>query len=266
MAERRMFAKQLIDSDLFLDMPLSTQALYFHLSMRADDDGFINNPKKIQRMIGSTDDDMKVLISKKFIIPFDSGIVVIKHWKIHNYIRKDRYKPTVYEEEKKLLTLKKSGAYSLDTVGVPVGNQMDTQDRLGKDSIGKTRLDKVSIYMSGIDEIIAYLNSKTHSNYSSKTSKYQDLIIQRLEEGYTVNDFYTVIDKKFTDWKGTDYEKFLTPNTLFGTKFDTYLNQKINLSKNKDVFEQVLEGDITIESTGNIDDSEDSESGLSIPF
>ena len=271
MAERRMFAKQLIDSDLFLDMPLSTQALYFHLSMRADDDGFINNPKKIQRMIGSTDDDMKVLISKKFIIPFDSGIVVIKHWKIHNYIQRDRYKPTVYREEREQLTLKENNVYSLDTDCIQDGYSSDTQVSIGKDSIdkvslGKTRLDKVSLYMSGIDEIIAYLNSKTHSNYSSKTSKYQDLIIQRLEEGYTVNDFYTVIDKKVTDWKGTDYEKFLTPNTLFGTKFDTYLNQKINLSKNKDVFEQVLEGDITIESTGNIDDSEDSESGLSIPF
>ena len=90
MAERRMFSKLIIDSDMFLDMPLSTQALYFHLSMRADDDGFVNNPKKIQRMIGCNDDDLKVLITKKFIIPFESGICVIKHWKIHNYIRNDR--------------------------------------------------------------------------------------------------------------------------------------------------------------------------------
>ena len=87
MAERRMFSKTIIDSDAFLDMPLSTQSLYFHLSMRADDDGFINNPKKIQRMIGCADDDLKLLIAKNFIIPFESGIVVIKHWKIHNYIR-----------------------------------------------------------------------------------------------------------------------------------------------------------------------------------
>jgi hypothetical protein len=88
MAERRMFAKIIIDSDAFLDMPLSTQALYFHLSMRADDDGFINNPKKIQRTIGATDDDFKLLIAKHFVIPFDSGVVVIKHWKIHNYIQR----------------------------------------------------------------------------------------------------------------------------------------------------------------------------------
>ena len=89
MAERRMFAKTIIDSDSFLDMPLSTQALYFHLSMRADDDGFLNNSKKIQRMVGCSDDDLKLLIAKRFIIPFESGVVVIKHWRIHNYIRSD---------------------------------------------------------------------------------------------------------------------------------------------------------------------------------
>ena len=113
MAERRMFAKTIIDSDAFIDMPLSTQALYFHLSMRADDDGFINNPKKIQRMTGASDDDLKMLIMKRFIIPFDSGIVVIKHWKIHNYIRGDRKKDTVYPDEMNLLTEKENGAYSL---------------------------------------------------------------------------------------------------------------------------------------------------------
>ena len=107
-----MFAKTIIDSDAFIDMPLSTQALYFHLSMRADDDGFINNPKKIQRMIGASDDDYKVLVSKNFIIPFESGIVVIKHWRIHNYIRGDRKKETVYAEEMNLLSIKGNGAYT----------------------------------------------------------------------------------------------------------------------------------------------------------
>ena len=131
MAERRMFAKTIIDSDAFIDMPLSTQALYFHLSMRADDDGFINNPKKIMRMIGASDDDFKLLCLKKFIIPFDSGIVVIKHWKIHNYIQKDRYKPTVYSEEKKLITTKENGAY---TDCIQDVYSSDTQVRLSQDS------------------------------------------------------------------------------------------------------------------------------------
>lgn len=134
MAERRMFAKTIIDSDMFLDMPLSTQALYFHLSMRADDDGFINNPRKIQRMVGGSDDDLKVLVMKRFILPFDSGVVVIKHWRIHNYIRNDRYKETVYKDEKAQLLLKENGAYTeMTTTGIPDDNQMETQVRLGKD-------------------------------------------------------------------------------------------------------------------------------------
>ena len=108
-----MFAKTIIDSDAFIDMPLSAQALYFHLSMRGDDEGFINNPKRIQRMIGASDDDLKLLIAKRFIIPFDSGIVVIKHWKIHNYIRGDRKVDTVYQDEKRLLLEKENGAYTL---------------------------------------------------------------------------------------------------------------------------------------------------------
>lgn len=142
MAERRMFAKTIIDSDAFLDMPLSAQALYFHLSMRADDDGFINNPKKIQRMIGASDDDFKLLLVKNFLIPFESGIVVIKHWKIHNYIQSDRYKPTVYQEEKSLLTIKKNRAYTLglsevDTECIHDGYTLEPQVRLGKDRLGK---------------------------------------------------------------------------------------------------------------------------------
>ena len=141
-----MFAKNLIDSDLFLDMPLSTQALYFHLAMRADDDGFVNNPKKISRMIGADDDSLKLLCAKQFLIPFENGVVVIRHWKVHNYIRTDRYKETIYQEEKRTLELEESGAYQQQSTvgipnGIPNGNQtvyqMETQVRLGKDSIGK---------------------------------------------------------------------------------------------------------------------------------
>ena len=118
MAERRMFAKTIIDSDAFLDMSTSAQALYFHLGMRADDEGFVNNPKKIQRMTGASDDDLKILIAKKFIIPFESGIVVIKHWKIHNYIRGDRMQETKYHKEKRLLSLNENDAYALTPVEI----------------------------------------------------------------------------------------------------------------------------------------------------
>ena len=137
-----MFAKTIIDSDLFLDMPLSTQALYFHLSMRADDDGFINNPKKIQRMLGCAEDDLKLLVAKQFIIPFESGVVVIKHWKIHNYIQRDRYKETVYQQEKSTLRTDKSKIYTMDTECIQIGSRTDTQVRLGKDSLDKDSIDK----------------------------------------------------------------------------------------------------------------------------
>ncbi len=100
MADKRMFSLKIVDSDLFLDMPLSSQCLYFHLSMRADDDGFVDNPKKIIKIIGANDDDLKILITKGFVIVFERGIIVITHWKINNFIRKDRYKPTMYIEQK----------------------------------------------------------------------------------------------------------------------------------------------------------------------
>lgn len=143
MAERRMFAKTIIDSDAFLEMPQSSQNLYFHLAMRADDDGFINNPKSIMRLIGCKDDDANILIAKKFLIPFESGVVVIKHWKIHNYIRNDRYNETKYVEEKSQLEYDKNNAYRL-TSGTPLVDERLTQVRLGKDRLGKDRLESKS--------------------------------------------------------------------------------------------------------------------------
>jgi len=158
MAERRMFAKTIIDSDAFLDMPATTQMLYFHLAMRADDDGFVNSPHRVMRLVGCGEDDLRVLIAKRFLIPFDSGLVVIKHWRIHNYLRSDRYKETTYREEKAMLTVKENGAYTLpDTDGIPLGipdgtplgiptgtpDVIPTVDA-GKDSIGKDSKGKVS--------------------------------------------------------------------------------------------------------------------------
>lgn len=146
MAERRMFAKNVIDSDLFLDMPLSTQALYFHLAMRADDDGFVNNPKKVLRMIGANEDSLKILIAKSFLIPFETGIVVIRHWKVHNYIRRDTYKPTAYAAEKALLSVDESDRYISCNDDVTYSsrdcNETLTQDRLGKERLGKVSIDK----------------------------------------------------------------------------------------------------------------------------
>lgn len=158
MAQRRMFSMQIVDTDAFMDMPLSAQALYFHLGMRADDDGFVSNARRIQRLIGAADDDLKLLALKRFILTFDSGIVVIKHWRMLNTIRGDRYKPTLYQDEKATLFLKPDGAYTdhaadgaralmpprdaPDTTWQPSGNQMEPQDRLGKDKLGKEKIGK----------------------------------------------------------------------------------------------------------------------------
>ena len=168
MAERRMMSKKIIDSDAFTEMPLSSQALYFHLLLRADDDGFLNNAKKIMRNVGANQNDYDMLLMKRFIIQFDEGVCVIKHWLIHNYIRSDRYKPTQYIEEKDMLSIKENGAYQLiksdndlpegnqtTSIGIPNDNQKrttcdtndtilltrETQVRLGKDRIGKVSIE-----------------------------------------------------------------------------------------------------------------------------
>ena len=144
MAERRMFAKTIIDSDAFIEMPISARLLYYDLAMRADDDGFVNSPKKIMKFVGATNDDMNILIARKFILAFDDGVVVIKHWRIHNYIQNDRYKETTYKDHKKELILDENKAYKKLELGecIQDGYNMDTQVRLGKDSIGKSSSNK----------------------------------------------------------------------------------------------------------------------------
>ena len=117
MAQKRMFDKTITNSDEFLDMPDSSQNLYFHLSMNADDDGFVNNWKSIMRMTGHKEDDLKVLVAKQFIIPFDSGVIVIRHWRINNYLRSDRYVETKFKEEKNKLSLDNNLVYQMATIG-----------------------------------------------------------------------------------------------------------------------------------------------------
>lgn len=207
MANRRMFAKTIIDSDAFLDMPPSSQVLYFHLAMRADDDGFINNPKTIMRMVGAKDDDIKLLIAKRFIIPFASGVVVIKHWRIHNYIQKDRYTETKYIEEKNQLIINEKNGYSLKQISLLDDENdnvyiLDTQVRLGKDrlEIGKNRLElerdknKATRFIKPtIDEIKTFLNDQ---EYETDTDRYADRFYNFYEsKGWKVGK------EKMKDWK-----------------------------------------------------------------
>ena len=185
LAEKRMFSKQIIDSDAFLDMPLSAQALYFHLNMRADDDGFVNNPKKIQRMICCSEDDLRLLFAKKFVIPFESGVCVIKHWLIHNYIRKDTYKETVYTDEKEMLYTKDNNAYTLNSPLQLSDELVDEKSRsIDKNSKDKIRLDKNSIDkniyidLKFIDEVIEKVKL-TKEQYDKLVTKYSKEVIHK---------------------------------------------------------------------------------------
>ena len=133
MANKRMFTMKIVDSDAFLEMPLSTQCLYFHLNMRADDDGFIGNPKRICKLVGCNDDDLKLLIAKRFVLVFDNGVIVIKHWRMHNTIQKDRYVPTTYSDELKQLGIKDNKSYTLSPMETKCIQNVSTDIDIDKD-------------------------------------------------------------------------------------------------------------------------------------
>lgn len=246
MAQRRMFSKKIIETDFFLEMSPTAKLLYFYLNMSADDDGFVGNPKTIKLISGATDDDLKILIAKQFIIPFDSGVIVIKDWRIHNYIQKDRYNKTQYLEEKSQLVVEENGAYTKCIQNV---SKMDTQVRLGKERLGKENIYIVEqspteyLFPDWLEEKyveqvkkgnpknfdyripIAYLNQKTNSNYKFVDSN-TNLVKARLKNGYSLDDFKVVVDKKCGEWGNSDMAKYLRPSTLFNaSKFESYLNQ-----------------------------------------
>ena len=155
MAEKRMFTGKITESDAFLDMPLTSQCLYFHLCMYADDEGFVKNPKRIQRMIGASDGDLKVLIMKNFVLVYESGVIVIKHWKMHNAIRKDRIHETEYIEEKSMLYIKPNGAYTLDsTQGIPFMSDRCQTDvsQMSVKCLPDVSIDKISLEEDSIDK------------------------------------------------------------------------------------------------------------------
>lgn len=254
MAKRRMFSLDVVDTDKFLNMPPSTQALYYNLGVRADDDGFVSSPRKIASMSNCGTDDLNILVSKGYLIPFDSGVVVITDWNVNNYIQKDRYTPTRYQEEKAQL-IKKDSMYTKCVQDVCV---LDTQDSIDKSSIDKGNDSIQKLQNEAIEKlqnedfrpfnfralendttinnntnnnniyiIVEYLNEKAGTHYKASTAKTKSLINARLKEGFTIDDFKTVIDKKVKEWlKDVKMAKYIRPETLFGTKFEGYLNEK----------------------------------------
>lgn len=205
MSQRRMFSPEIVSSDAFLEMPPSTQALYFQLGMKADDDGFVN-PKMVMRIIGSTEDELKVLITKRFVLPFENGVIVIKHWKVNNLIRKDWYRPTIYIEEKSQLFVKSNGIYTKDQKqGDPfptIENESLTnrQRSIGKDSIGNISKEK-KYTLSNSKKSISYLKEIPEQDMKELCDKF------KVDSVFVKARADDVID--YCESKGKKYKNYL---------------------------------------------------------
>lgn len=234
-----MFAKSIVDSDAFLEMPMSARLLYYDLSMRADDDGFVNSPRKIMKFVGATNDDMNILIARKFVIAFDNGVVVIKHWRIHNYIQSDRYKETNYKEQKALLTLDENKAYkmAMDTPCIQNVSSLETQVRLGKDSIGKDNsigAKRLRFAPPTQEELDAYCEKK---GYTFNTKRFIS---------YYESNGWKVGRNKMKSWRatadrwamGTEKEQ-LKPKG-YNSDYEREPDQKKERSYSQDEFERLL--------------------------
>jgi len=261
MAQRRMFSPKITASDKFLDMPVSARELYFQLGMYADDDGFVT-PKRIVRMLGASEDDLKVLIAKSFVMPFQSGVIVITAWKINNLVRKDWYQETIYKDERRLLVIDSNGEYRL--VNEMLTNCQQNVD-IGKVRLGKVNIDNISMSSSqesnidvapvfkklergtqeyinfcstpidptntraldwGAKEILDFLNNNCGRHYRVNEVNL-GFIKQRLKSGVSITDCRSIIEAKRKEWQSKpDMEKYLRPATLFNkTKFEQYLGE-----------------------------------------
>jgi hypothetical protein len=194
MAQKRMFNQLVVGSDDFLEMPDSSQNLYFHLSMRADDDGFVDNWKSIMRMTGKKEDDLKILIAKSFIIPFESGIIVIKHWKLNNYIQKDRYKETIHIAEKSLLSTDKNNVYNLDTACIQ--NVYSDKISIDKISIDKNSIKKEKNKKKKNEMEFDQLIDEKITNEELKNTIYEFIKMRKsIKKTLTIRGLELIIDK-----------------------------------------------------------------------
>ena len=244
MGERRMLTTKVTDADAFVSMPSSAQALYLHLNMGADDDGFNNQVQLAMFKAHASVDDVKLLLAKRFILQFESGVIVIKHWRMANALRNDRYKPTNYQEELNMLQIKDNKSYTFkDGNWLPNGCQT-VAERVPDGCPNLTQLnltehnpkEEKNIYCAEADEVIDYLNMRTGSKYRHSESARKN-IRARLRENFTVQDCKDVIDKKCVEWMGTEYEQYLNTETLFRpSHFEKYLNQKAKQKKGQNVF------------------------------
>lgn len=241
MAERRMVSKTIMQTQKFLRLPLETQALYVHLVINSDDDGIVE-AFPVVRMIGASEDSLGLLVIKQFIKPLNQDMVYfITDFNEQNKIRPDRHKPSIHRNLAiQQLGLEVDGSRLVEPGKAVLelteeGQEVDGQvtDKCPH-SIGEGSIDNIPY-----KEIIDYLNSKTGKKYRDNVQKNKSLIKARWSEGYRLEDFKQVIDNMVTDWSGTKYAKYLRPETLFGTKFDGYLNQGNIVNREKKTDERL---------------------------
>lgn len=210
MAERRMFAKTIVLSDAFLDLPMSARCLYFTLGMLADDDGFVNSPRSIMRQCGASDDDMKVLLAKKFVLLFESGVIVIKHWRINNYLRNDRYTETKYTDEKSELTIEENGAYRLGIPpGIPnMGIPSLVKDRSDKDRVGKDSVCSAHTREDGTNDLF----EEFWAAYPRKTGEIRGAYLEyvhALDTGATHEQMMEALEWQTEEWNAQGSSQFI---------------------------------------------------------
>lgn len=272
-----MFDKVVTTSDDFLELSAEAQCLYFHMGMLADDDGLAKNYRSYMKLIGATNEDLQSLIDKSFIYKFDSDVIAIKHWKINNTVRNDRYRPTIFQNEFSRLDIADNNEYiMLDTNGIPDGNQMDTKNSIVKNSKDKISKEKKSLekkreeknnivekreditILSANDVIVKdaidYLNRKINSSYNWENNDIKKLVNRWIEKGYKILDFQIVIDKKYDEWKDSKMVVHLNPYTLFGDKFENYYNQPVKKKTLNDISFKELDQMIEARKNGEEDE------------
>jgi uncharacterized phage protein (TIGR02220 family) len=240
MAQRRMFSKRIINSGKFLKMPISSQALYFHLGINADDDGIVEAYNVVNSIKGCSEDDLRVLVSKGFVEVLNEDLVTyITDWTENNKIRADRKIDSIYKDlllsinpdikliEKRQRADSKPKIVELDNQWTSNGQPMDT---IGKDRIGKDRIEKIEDSFPNnndlLNQIVDYLNTQTGKSFKANSKATQRHILARINEGYSLEDFKAVIDIKVKQWLGdSKMNMYLRPETLFAGHFEGYLNE-----------------------------------------
>lgn len=221
-----MFSKRITESDAFLDMPLTTQCLYFHLNMNGDDDGFVNNPKRIMRLIGASEDDLKILISKAFVLVFDSGVIVIKHWRINNTLQNDRYKPTSYKDEYEMLGIKDNESYTWkQNVSI-----LEAQHNITKHNITKHSIDikhkygefkHVMLTDEQYNKLLDSIGETKLKEYITKVDEYCQ------QYGKHYKDYFLTI----RNWYKKDHKEINDDYSIITSNYDSSNNPKLDLKR-----------------------------------